>query len=289
MLNRRNVRSVHMAAKTVESADQGVMFTLVKYFYLAWTPLVSVIVYPIQLASSAIQAVTAWREAVLAKSNNSDKTNLFVKAGVYTAATLALGVSLFGVFVASLGSVFLAPALMCAGYALKSLYHFGSAIYNAVKSYQAPSISAREQYKAKAKEDLALGVTGALVSIALGVCLFLHKATFGIMGIVGASVGAIYCATKIKSNCAKESTYTEIEEPKPYQATNASSKATILKGLDISVEAVGFDIGADPVEKPTPAQAVSAVATTQPYIEIDPYLPQVQGVNVSGSLSNSMG
>ena len=225
-----------LGSRAVESADQSVMFTLVRYFRHYWTHMVSVILYPILFAASLFQTVFAWQDAYLAKKKDGvGDVNLFVKAGVYTVSTLALGVSLFAAFAASVGSVLVAPILMCAGYALKALYHLGSAIYNTVNYLSAKTPEARTTYKEKAKDDLAIGLTTGLIAIGLGIGLFLHKATFGLLGVVGGFVGAIYCGYKaIASHRSKTKAASLEASPEVSPKADITNNAQMRLALGLS-------------------------------------------------------
>ncbi len=254
-----SIERAENVVKTAENAEVGIMFAIGQS---AWTTLISTVAWPFLFIFNAFQTVLAWREAFLERQRSGSVRGIqgltLAKVAASTASTVLLGLAIVGAFFATLGSALVAPALFCAAYAVKALYHIGKALYHgamllrrffAVNTNRATAGSAEyaisghetaqgaadydgalaAHHRAQLKQELVLAGTSTLVAVALGIMFFLTKASMGIsigLGMVGAAIATVFYGTKASEGLVS------IRNPFARKVDGSSLKEPVNSGND---------------------------------------------------------
>ncbi len=189
-----NTQKMEAAVVTAEMIDVGLIFAFKQYLPEILAGLGHVIMFPFAAGASLVRAILKIREAYLEKKEN--KPGAIMRASVETLSALTLSAAVIGTFVAAATFDVLAPILFTAALSFKTLFHLSASLYYGVKAGFTEDREAKQRYQAKMKTNFVLTVVTAATTVASGLVFIAHKATFGVLGIIGGALGAVYAAYK---------------------------------------------------------------------------------------------
>lgn len=208
-----NTQKVEAAVVAVELTDVSLIFAFKQYLAEFMEGLGHTIMFPIAGGASLIRAILKIREAYLAKREN--RPGAILRAAVETVAALAIATAVVGTFAAAATFALVGPIIFTATLAAKTLFHLGAAIYYGIKASLTKNNDEQKQvYIQNMKTNLVIATINALTTVASGLVFIAHKASFGLLGVIGGVLGAGYAAYKAVTT----------QSPKP---TVNASQATV--------------------------------------------------------------
>lgn len=245
---RANTQRLEAAVVTAEMMDVGLIFGFKQYLPEVLAGLGHVILFPIAAAASLIRAILKIRAAYLAKKEN--KRSAILKAVVELIAAFTIIAAVIGAFVAAATFDIVAPILFTVALGFKTFFHLGASLYYAMKVQLNSTVEEKKSSLEKMKANLILAAVAAMTTVASGLVFVAHKATFGILGIVGGILGAAYAAyqgfttksTPFVVRVAQSEVSAPVDSQSPSslgarsRLTPRNTTAAILEGAHISLE-----------------------------------------------------